>query len=229
MSENQSLAECLAKYKKENLHVRSWEEYSKELNALTKKVVDYIKKNNITIDAVVPLQRGGNFPGTYLAYKLSILRILPVQYKYFFIGKICELKKMQGLPSNAFPEGASPTFLLVEGNHCYGTQANTAAKDIKKQFPKCKIIYAASNMDYNYQDAVEDAEVSFYGRLQNDCMELSDAECKKYSINTISLLFPWENVEEEWTTIQLKQHKFVDVNRIIKNSKLCESIDLSKL
>jgi len=223
------LAEALAKYKKENLHIRSWEDYSKELNALTKKVVAYVKKNKIVIDAVVPIERGGNFPGTFLAYQLSVLQILPVQYKYFFIGKICELRRMMGIPKNAFSKNDAPVFLIVEGNHCYGTMANLAAKDIKKQFPKCRIIYAASNMDYNYQDAVKDAEASFYGRLNNDCMELSDAECKKHGITTKSLLFPWESVEEEWNTIQLKQHKFNRVEKLRKNSKLCMTFNLDEL
>ena len=28
-------------------------------------------------DAVIPIERGGNFPGTWLAYKLNILRTIP--------------------------------------------------------------------------------------------------------------------------------------------------------
>jgi hypothetical protein len=225
-----SLADALAKYKKENLYIRSWAEYSVELEALTKKVTEYIKKNNIIVDAVVPIERGGNCAGTYLAYKLSILQILPVQYKYFFVGKICELKKMLGVPKDAFTKDEAPVFLLVEGNHCMGFMADTVAKDLKKQFPKCRIIYAASNMDYNHQDAVKDAEVSFYGELQNDCMELSDEECREHGIDPEkSLLFPWEGIEEEWTTIQLKQFKFNRVEKLRKKAKLCESIKLDEI
>jgi hypoxanthine phosphoribosyltransferase len=222
-----SITEALAKYKKENLHVRSWADYSKELDALTKKVVNYVKRNKIIVDAVVPIERGGNFAGTYLAYKLRVLQMLPVQYKYFFVGKICELKKMMSVPKDTFSKTESPVLLLVEGNHCMGMIANIAAKDLKKQFPKCRIIYAASNMDYNHQDAVEDAEASFHGSLQNDCMELSDKECRKHGIDPKkSILFPWENIEEEWDTIKLRQHKFNRVEKLRKKAKLCESIKL---
>ncbi len=136
--------------------------------------MDYVKENNIQIDVVVPILRGGNIPATYLAYTLGVLQILPVQYKYFFIdGKKCELRRISAIKKEGVYKD-NPTFLLVEGNHCYGNQAKYAARDLKKTFPNCKIIYAASNMDYNYQNVVEDAEVSFYGSLTNCCKELSD-------------------------------------------------------
>lgn len=68
----------LAKYKKSDFKKISWKEYGKTLEILFNKVNRYIKKNNIKIDAVVPVFRGGSFPGTYLAFRLNLLRILPV-------------------------------------------------------------------------------------------------------------------------------------------------------
>ena len=107
---------------------------------------------------------------------------------------------------------------------------NWAAKDLKKQFPKCRIIYAASNMDYNHQDTVKDAEISLYGRFNNDCMELSEEECKKQGIEPVkSPLLPWENIEEEWDTVQLKQFPFVKVEELRKKSILCETIKLDEI
>ncbi|MBU3896312.1 MAG: phosphoribosyltransferase [Nanoarchaeota archaeon] len=227
MGNDNKLADALKKYKKENLYIRSWEEYSKELNTLTEKVIEYIKNKEIIIDAVIPIERGGNFPGSWLAYKLNVLRIIPVQYKYFFLGETAELRQLLGVPDNIFSKDDSPTFLLVEGNHCYGNMANVAAKDLKNKFPKCRIIYAASNMDYNYQNAVEDAEISFHGRLQNDCKELSEEECIKNGIDpTKTILFPWESLEEEWQTIQLKQYSFGKVEEIRKKSRLVQTIKL---
>lgn len=103
----------------------SWEDYGKILENLGQKVEKYVKENNIKIDAVVPILRGGMFPGGYLTYKLGLLRVLTVQYKYFFVDGKIELRKILGLPKDGLSLPAKPTFLLVEGNHCYGvTGAN---------------------------------------------------------------------------------------------------------
>ncbi|PIR62143.1 MAG: hypothetical protein COU66_00080 [Candidatus Pacebacteria bacterium CG10_big_fil_rev_8_21_14_0_10_44_11] len=221
MQDKNSLQTALTRYKRSNYHVQTWEEYVPELNTMSKKVIDYIKKNTITIDAVVPLLRGGNIPATYLAYKLDILRILPVQYKYFFVNKTrCELRKLQGIQKDLI-KTKKPNFLLIEGNHCYGNQAKYAAKDLKKDFPDCRIIYGASNIDYRYQDVVEDAEATFYGELTNCCKELTDEECKKLGIQyKKELLFPWETVDEEWEIVELKQHRYNNLDSIMANSPL---------
>lgn len=216
---------------KDKINKISWDEYFKEeLEVLTKKVEKYIKDNKIKIDAVVPILRGGNIPGTYLAYKLKILKILPVQYKYFFKEDVAELKQIQKIDEKFFDKDEKLTFLLVEGNHCFGTSASYAAKGLKEQFPNCEIIYAASNMDYNYQDAIKDAKVAFYGRLQNDCEECTKEQCKKLGLKFDEFdIFPWENVEEELTTLKMKQFEFRDNNDTEKISEFKESFDLDEL
>jgi len=221
--------------KKSDIYKFGWDEYfEKELKVLTEKVLDYVKKNNVKIDAVVPLLRGGNIPGTYLAYKLNILRIVPVQYKYFFKDKenVANLVEIQKLNKELFDENAELTFLLVEGNHCYGTSAKYAVKGIKEQFPKCKIVYAASNMDYNYKNVVDEfVEASFYGRFNNDCEELNKERCIELGINPDEVtIFPWENEDEEWTTFgEMKQFQFKDAKETEEKSKFMEKFNLDEL
>lgn len=226
MEDKDLLKESLKRYKKENYVVQSWSEYQDELDKLTKKVVDYVNEKKVVIDVVVPILRGGNIPATFLAYTLGVLRILPVQYKYFFPKGKCELRKLLGINEEIINK-ENPVFLLVEGNHCYGNQAKYAAKYLKETFPNCRIIYAASNMDYNYQNVVEDAEVSFYGNLTNCCKELSDEQCKKMGIEyKRELMFPWEKVDEEWHIVELKQHQYNNVDEIKENSTLVAEYDL---
>ncbi|MFZ2199285.1 MAG: hypothetical protein WAV40_00660 [Microgenomates group bacterium] len=220
MQDPDLLKETLKKYKKENYHVMSWSEYEMELKSLTAKVVDYVTKNNLTVDVVVPILRGGNIPATYLAYTLNILTIIPVQYKYFFIPGKCELRRLQTINKQAINK-ENPVILLVEGNHCYGNQAKYAAHDLKATFPNSRIIYAASNMDYKYQDVVKDAEISFYGNLTNCCKELTDEECQKLGIEyKQELIFPWEKIEEEWEIVELKQHQYSNVDQLRESSAL---------
>ncbi len=85
MQDKNLLKEALKKYRKSDYHVMSWKEYQTELDTLVGKIVKYIRKNKVKIDAVVPILRGGNIPATYIAYTLGVLQILPVQYKYFFV------------------------------------------------------------------------------------------------------------------------------------------------
>ena len=56
------------------------------LDKLYEKVNRYIKEKDIKIDAVVPILRGSAFSGAYLAFKLNLLRILPVQLIYYDYG-----------------------------------------------------------------------------------------------------------------------------------------------
>ncbi len=208
----------LAKFKKEDFVKMSWEDYGKILDNLGQKVEKYIKENNIKINAVVPILRAGAFPGTYLAYKLGLLRILPLQYKYFIVDKNFELRRILALPKNNLGLPKNPVFLLVEGNHCYGVTGLNAAKDLKADFPGCKIIYAADTMDYAYQKN-EYADQIFYGELTNETRALSGKDCQRKGIENITNVFPWENVEEEWTTVQGKQFEYGDLEEAMENSE----------
>lgn len=234
----------LAKYKKSDFKRLSWEKYGKILEKLFEKVSKYIKENNIEIDAVVPILRGGAFPGTFLAARLHLLRILPVQYKYFFEAhgnavsggaeklrfscrKEIILKKLFGFLKTDINK-EQPVFLLVENNHCFGLTAQTAAKDLKTEFPNCRIIYASDTMDYSYQKN-EHAEAIFYGELTNDTKTLSEEDAKQKGISNKMHLYPWENLEEEWTTVQGEQFKYEDVEKVSASSESKAKINMDEL
>lgn len=219
--------------KKSDIYKLKWDEYfDKELNVLAKKVSEYVRKNSVKIDAVVPLLRGGNIPSTYLAYNLNILRITPVQYKYFFKDDVANLVQIQKVNEDLFDRDAELTFLLVEGNHCYGTAAKYAAKGLKEQFPSCRIIYAASNMDWNYRDVLDEFVVeTFYGRFNNDCEEMDRAKCDELGIDFDRVnIFPWENEDEEWITFgEGKQFPFIDLKDAEKRGEFKEEFKLDEL
>ncbi|MDO9399428.1 MAG: phosphoribosyltransferase [bacterium] len=206
------------KYTKNDFEKRSWEEYAKIMEKILKDVQKYITKNKIKIDAVVPILRGGNILGTFLAYRLHLLRILPVQYKYFFIGKNeAELRQILfTIKKDMFKD--NPTFLLVEGDQCFGNTVITAVKDIKKIFPKAKILHVADCLDYSYRNSVKDyVEKIFYGEYTNHCEELSAEKCKELGIGKASMA-PWENYEEEIATVSGKQFQYGDGKIVEKQS-----------
>lgn len=180
------------KYKKSDFRSISWEEYGDVLEVLCKKVRAYIKKENIEIDMVVPILRGGAFPGTFLSYKLNLLRIYPMQFKYLSRGGVLKLIKMRTIPA----QKDIKTVLVVENNHCFGETAKQVIREVKKKLPNATILYAAAFMDASHTE-LEDASKIFYGILTNETGQLSQEEIKRKGINGKLSLFPWEGIAEE--------------------------------
>lgn len=207
----------LVKYKKSDFVRLSWKEYFQILDNALEKLSKYLKENKIKIDAVVAILRGGAFPAAYITYKLNLLRILPVQYKYFFVNKKIELRKIFEFPKSAIKK-SKPTFLLVENNHCFGLIAEIAARDLKKRFPNCKVIYVAEAMDYSYRKN-KYADKIFYGKLTNETKKLTKEQIKRIGIKNFCNLFPWESMDEEWSSVSSKQFEYGDLSETFKISK----------
>jgi hypoxanthine phosphoribosyltransferase len=215
----------LTKYKKEDFRRLSWNEYERTLQNLCRQVGRYLAKKHLKVDAIVPIQRGGAVPANYLSYKLKILRMLPVQYKYFYVkGGKMQLRRLSAIRKGDV-DGKAPAFLVVEGNHCFGITAQTAINDIKKTFPRSKIIYAADHGDYSYRE-MKSVYASFYGKLTNETRALTAAQCKAKKVENGSFLFPWENFDEEWDTVNAKQYKYQDLDESVKRSRLKKSIKM---
>jgi len=200
----------MTKYTKDDFKRTTWPEYGKIMEKIFKNIERYAKKNKIKIDAVVPILRGGSTLGNYLAYQLHVLRILPVQYKYFFTGKNqAELRQLLFTPKKSMYK-SKPTFLLVEGDQCFGSTVIEAAKDLKKVFPNCRILHAADCLDYKYRNSAKKyVEKIFHGEYTNHCEELTPQQCKKLKIGKTTIA-PWEIYEEEIATMEGRPFKYID-------------------
>ena len=187
-----------AKYKKSDFQRLTWDEYGRRLKILHQKVANYLQKNKLDIDAIVPVLRGAATAGSYLAYQLHVLRILPVQYKYLRETKLDQYKKVNltSLADDAFKFKKGAIFLVVENNHCTGESAAAAIRRIKKDNPTAKILYAAVHMDYSHQKLPQ-ANAMFYAQLTNEMRKLSTSEAKEKKLIQKFCLFPWESLEEE--------------------------------
>lgn len=198
--------------------VISWEEHGEIFKKVAGEVRQYVEENGLAVDAIVPIFRGAGFLATYLAYQLSVLRVLPVQYKYFFPRKgIAELRQLLFTPTRELL-GEAPVLVLVEGDYCYGNTSIQACKDLKKEFPNCKIIFATDLADYTYRDAVKEyVETMIVGRYTNHCEELSEEECKKLSIGPASRA-AWERPEEEGMIPKCEQYPYADLEKAKEQS-----------
>jgi hypothetical protein len=201
------------KYRKGEFRRLSWNEYGKTLEALYRKVDGYLKRVHESPDAVVPILRGGAVAGTYLAYRLKLLTILPVQYKYLESGDRTEPRKLLGLDKSRIGGIKRPVFLLVENNHCFGGTAQKAAADLKKAFPRSRIIYAAAHSDYTNRK-LKLVDVQFYGRITNEARGLSPSKARGKRIPNWIYVFPWENFDEEFKAVNSQKYKYRDLDRV---------------
>ena len=200
----------------ENYRKISWDEYDKTINLLCSKIENYLKDYNKKIDVIVPILRGGLVPANYLAYKLKLLRIVPIQYKYLVDGDGDYLKQI--LPFNPYNLEKDSTVLLVDNNHGTGLQAEIAAEEIKKNLPQSNIIYAATYMDISHQKNKYCDEI-FYGELTNTTVSLTPKECSEKQIEFKVPCSPWETLEEEAYINKEIKFNYVDENKLIKDCK----------
>lgn len=193
----------MSKFSSSDLSRLSWDEYGQELEALYSKISQYLQKENLTIDAVVPILRGAATAGSYLAYKLHVLKVLPIQYKYLD----SQLQQLDQLLDSAFKFVENPTFLVVENNHVTGASAKKTIARIKSISPNCKIIYAAVHVDYSYQDMTQ-IEVMFYSHLSNESRKLTGQEAQEKGLIQQISLFPWENEAEELAAFNKEKFEY---------------------
>ncbi len=204
----------------------TWKEYESILKKLYSDISKHLKKNALTVDAVIPIMRGGGIPGIYLAYALRVLSVLPVHYHYDFrekgkmiLRRFISIKRYVDL----IPD--KPTILLVEGNHCFGNTANAALEDIKTNIKKATVIYAVDIADYGYKNSVN-ADAVFIGRYSNECGTLSQEKARKKGIFPTTKLLPWEINKEEKETVETKQFKYNDLKQYFTKSIVEKEIKL---
>lgn len=215
----------LHEYKKEEFIRLSWNEYGGALKSLGDKIEDYLNKNKISVDVVVPIMRGGLTAGSYLAYRFGILKIVPVQYKYFFEGNNGEKIVLRNIVKfNKEEINDNATILVVEQDHCFGNTGSQAVLDIKKHMPNANILYAADYMDYSFQKN-EGTENIFYGVLTNHTKTLTIDECKEKMVFEKIYFFPWENMNEEFATVSSKQFNYRNFETIKTNSEIKRTFD----
>ena len=191
-------------YKRKELKRISWKYFEKCVNKIYDDITKYLKEQNLKVDVIVPIFRGGGIPGITLAYKLNVVRVLPFQYKYLYKIEGAVLKKMLNNNFSALIDfkKENPVILVVEGNHSTGLIASNVVNEIRDLYPKSKILYASIGRDYYYKDTVRNIDFSTYGYYTNENRKLSLEECNQLGISVDKVyVFPWESTEEEFAAL----------------------------
>ena len=200
----------------QNYRKVEWNEYEKVIETFYEKIEDYLAKNKKTVDVVVPILRGGMVPANYLVYRLKLLRVIPIQYKYLDDENGDYLKQI--LPFNPYDLEENATILLVDNHHGTGLQAETAAEEIKKVLPNATIIYASAYMDVSNQNNKNACEIIF-GELTNSTVSLTPKECEEKGVEFKVPYFPWESIEEEAYINKDTTFEYSDEKKLVKSCK----------
>jgi len=223
-SKNEELL-TIEEYSADEFVQLTWDQYGKTLDKLLKQILAYTKPRQLTFDAIVPILRGAGVLGTFLSGRLKILRIIPVQYKYFIHGKQVYLKRMLPLANIKLKKKAN--ILVAENCYCFGTTTKAVVDDIKKKYPTAKVYVAADRMDYTYRK-IKGAQTVFCGEFNNDCKKLTLKQCKKLGVDSTQYYYPWETLDEEIAACQLKQYKYHDLKEAEKDAKTYAQFDFEK-
>ena len=91
-----------------------------------------------------------------------------------------------------------------DSNTDFGGIAKKVIKDVGTKYPNATIHFASVNLDQSAMQ-MNGIKKVFYGALSNEKGDLSREDAKKREITNDVIIFPWENLEEQWKEINASQ------------------------
>jgi hypoxanthine phosphoribosyltransferase len=182
-------------YSKADTSPMSWEEYGTVIN----KLFDRLVESGLRFDAMAPIIRSGSIPGSVLAIRLRIVRVIPLQFKYWH--NPTRLEQMISMPSGCQQVTDPRSILICENNTSTGNTARAAVQLLKEHFPKSKLYYATVTKVFGGPDDLDGVERYFFGTQTNERFLASPAQMEAFSLRPGITIFPWECAEDELTEI----------------------------
>lgn len=178
----------------------SWQEYHDAAIRIAKDIDKFCAENNLCIDSIIPIMRGGGVLAIHLSHLLKIFTLSPCQYKYTEIDghyiPVCLYEA--DLSKLALKDKC---FLVKEGNHVSGGTAQLCVNSILNSVPDAKILYCALSRDASQVKKMKGTYFETQGMLSNELREFSEEYCKEHGIRYKLTVFPWELIEEEYQEV----------------------------
>jgi len=181
----------------------SYDEFAVLLDKITHSITEYFSDRDRKIDLIVPILRSGMITALHISSKLKITNLMPAQYKYDYFPKEKLVKKIE-FPKLNFEVPPNGNILIVDSNTVFGGTAKSVISDTKKVFPQAHLYFASANLDQSLVK-LEGVEQVFYGQLSNERKFLSAEEASARNVDNRVIIFPWEDLEEQWSEISASQ------------------------
>lgn len=190
----------------------TWEDFDTYAKKIAAEVDSFCKSENITIDFICPIVRGGSVLATYLSHMLGVIPCIGLQFKHLNISDLYETPKLLWESFSYFTEEKRNekeyVVLVVEGNHCSGGTSLEACRILKQFFPRIKIIYSSLARDYENRDTVSEVIFNTTGYYSNESKTNYSSEfMSEHGISEKNAVFPWELIQEELDECNLVQMK----------------------
>lgn len=171
----------------------TWDEYQSHINRIHLELNKFLKLNNITVDYIIPVIRGGAVPAISLSYLLKVVPIGVLQLKHDYS------KSSIDVISNFLPSIPKDTkyVLLVDGYHASGRTSYMAYDMIKSALPDTGVLYVTLGRDVGYMENKRNFVFSYSAFYSNECGVISKEDSKREGVLTKYTLFPWEVLEDE--------------------------------
>lgn len=178
----------------------SWPDYQAYIQQIANKIVEFTATNNIKIDFILPILRGGGIPAISLSHLLKVKRLETLQVFHDYSAN----RMWTGCNSIGNIEDSHRPYviLLVDDYHATGKSVYRIYDSIKEQLPNSSIIYASIGRDVGYLKDERSFLYSCYGFLGNECGVVSEATLC-HNIPAVNTVFPWEILEEEISNVKL--------------------------
>ncbi len=178
----------------------TYAEFGEMVEALTDAVRAACEKENIRIETVAPILRSGGMTGCHLASRLGVTSIIPVCYQHTYNPDhpIRRGFEMPDLPDARLePAG----IVLVDTNTVTGSVATHAALEIRKRWPSSTIVFASLYLDASI-DTLPNIDFIISLQRTNERRTMSHAQALELGATEDIIIFPWEDLEEQWDAIQ---------------------------
>lgn len=187
------------KYSYNDFFQISWDEYQCAAERVIKLVSEFCNKENIKIDFIVPILRGGAPLAISISHSMNIVPFYPCQYKYSYDvqGEAYVTKEFFSTIEKIEDKDAKYIILVTEGNHVSGGTAQKCINTIKSVLRNAIILYVSVGRDYAQKIPLTNTVFEAWGFLTNETESLSADECIELGVKEKFVVYPWENIEEE--------------------------------
>jgi hypothetical protein len=187
-----------------DLRTLTYEEFAGLLDMLTAKVKSACSERRLRIDVVAPILRSGGITGCHLASKLGVSAMLPLQYKHTY-DPASPIRRQFSIPTFATEPQDAVVVLMVDTNTVTGEVATHAARDLRMKWPASTILFASVMLDLSIQQ-LPDVELLISAQRSNERRTVAADIAMKIGVSNDVLVFPWEELQEQWLEIQAAQH-----------------------
>jgi hypothetical protein len=178
----------------------SYTEFGCLLDVLTANVVSACTERHLRVDVVAPILRSGGITGCHIASKLGVTAMVPLQYTHTY-DPASPIRRQFSIPTFTSEPQGPVVVLVADTNTVTGEVARYAARDLRMKWSASTILFASVVLDLSIEQ-LPDVDMLISAQRSNERRTVSLDNAMSIGVSNELLVFPWEDIEEQWSEIQ---------------------------